>query len=290
MKTDLQDAELTPELLALIRATRGHVLTGDLTAPVLVGVGKDGETGTFSLERYMPSPSSLRARVALHSMGALHEYLREYGSHTTVIFVSKMLKPTTAPMVDIMCHFDYPDPAHNRWVDHTAEVCLNATPEVQSWLSANDTWFSQKEFCEFLEDNLGAIVTDDAAGLLEMVSDLRVSYDWTARNMVSSRDGSTRIEFSHESREGSATLPKEIVIRCLLFDGADYFVSFRVRPRFRFDRNDGKVKFKFKIERPENELRKIHVIIMDDLKDVADMCSANVYNGGLIKGPRDLCP
>lgn len=143
------------------------------------------------------------------------------------------------------------------FVSHKASFELKYSPEFRLWYGLHDKLVSQNDFAEFLEDNRADIVRPDAATMLEIAKDLQAHSEVTFASKVNTVNGAAVLNYEEQIKAtvstGRIEVPETFTIRIPVFFGE---LPQEITARLRFRISDGKLKFQFKLYRPEETIAK----------------------------------
>jgi uncharacterized protein YfdQ (DUF2303 family) len=143
------------------------------------------------------------------------------------------------------------------FVSHKANFELKYSPEFKLWYGLHDKLVSQNDFAEFLEDNRADIVRPDAATMLEIAKDLQAHSEVTFASKVNTVNGAAVLNYEEQIKAtvstGRIEVPETFTIRIPVFFGE---LPQEITARLRFRISDGKLKFQFKLYRPEETIAK----------------------------------
>jgi uncharacterized protein YfdQ (DUF2303 family) len=139
------------------------------------------------------------------------------------------------------------------WGDFRAEIVFRFTPQWLKWKSIDGRMMPQLQFAEFIEDNLGDIVTPPGADMLEIAQYLSATRSVDFRSAL--RLSSGQIQFQNvESVDakvgvGQTAIPETITLGIAPVYGLP---PFKVDARFRYRIVDGKLQLGVKLQRVED--------------------------------------
>lgn len=195
-----------------------------------------------SLEAYLPQPQRLQAAPTFLDVASFIAYVERFKVDDTLIFADRQSATLKAEL-------DYHGPAAPTFRDHTALLTLKLSEEWQAWKGADRRWFGQVELAELLEDRAVDIVEPDSATILEAVSKLKLAKAVNFEKAIDLTNGGVNLVYSENvSEKGQMKLPTEFRLALRPYEHCDP-VAVRVRLRYRLD--EGKVKFQYRLDRPD---------------------------------------
>lgn len=162
------------------------------------------------LESLLNAPKRISCKFELSDMRGFIDYVNDFKSEGTAIFAGKE---------KITCIFDYHKKDAPAWGDHVATYNLAINKRWRDWFGKNNTWLSQRDFCDFLESGVNEIVVPTQAEVLDLAKNFRA----TAKLEVVSDINSNIISYNKETKGAHArtevTLPEFIEVAVSPFDG-----------------------------------------------------------------------
>jgi uncharacterized protein YfdQ (DUF2303 family) len=165
------------------------------------------------------------------------------------------------------------------FVSHRASFPLKHSDQWKLWMGQNDKLIPQAEFAEFLEDNRADVVDPDSATLVEIARDLTAHTDVNFASKINVVNGSAVLKYDEQVtasvRQGQILIPEMFSIRIPVFYGEEPTV---IKARLRFRIGDGKLKFQYKLYRPQ-EVRQL--AFDEAVGDIAAAVGISVLQGTL---------
>jgi len=229
----------------------------DLAASIkdVIHVDDDGQPicilpdgySVHDLERYLPLPARIRASVALLTIAGLVAYTNRYKSKATTIFAN----PETG-FICVVLDYHTPETNGQSWVTHKANFAPKSTEEWRRWNQKHDAWMGQREFAEFIENNVEDIRTPNGATMLEIASTLEAKASSSFQSGVRLDNGSQRLSFTTEiaakaGEKGQLDIPLGFQLALRPFVGGS---AYPVEARFRYKITDGKLTLRYQLVNP----------------------------------------
>lgn len=136
------------------------------------------------------------------------------------------------------------------WADHQAVFIPAHTLAWAKWRAFANTWWTQVQFAEFLEDRMAEIVAPDGATLYEITTNLTVNTNVAFRSSINRANGRVQMTYAETGDEGGGKvgdllIPETITIRVAPFEGTE---DQDMTGRFRFKaEREGKAYFHYSL-------------------------------------------
>lgn len=202
------------------------------------------------LEKMLPRPLAVRANVTLATVDAFIVYVLEFKDNPTRIFAH----PITGKLVAIL---DYHEPKeltgpNPSWCAHRCLFAPTNTVEWSRWMGSNNIWLKQRDFAEFIENNVDDIKTPNGAEMLEIASSLEAKTAVEFKSGVRLDNGSHRLSFSAETvakagDKGTLDIPSVFTLAIAPFVGGE---AYPLNARFRHRIEDGKLTLRYQLVNP----------------------------------------
>lgn len=139
------------------------------------------------------------------------------------------------------------------WGDFRVEIGFRFTPQWKKWKAIDGQMLPQVQFAEFVDDNLGDIVTPTGADMLEIAQYLSATRSVDFKSGVRLSSGQIQLQ-NVENLEvkvgaGQIAIPETITLGIAPVYGLP---PFRVDARFRYRIEGGKLKLGIKLQRTED--------------------------------------
>lgn len=152
----------------------------------------------------------------------------------------------------VTCVLNHSDGETPNWHDATVQWKLERDPFLKLWLAKADTWLTQDQLMEFLEDRLEDVVQNpkpsknllsgpSQSELISVISDLRITTDATFTSKKDLHNGNYVFESSKQDKP-SVEVPAMFYLGLPFFDGSGDGFIFPIRLYYRL--SQGKLTFR----------------------------------------------
>lgn len=265
-KEDTEDGVIIADLSRKLTVAQAEpkvpkILDG---APYIVLRDADGNERAEQLLGRLPAPHRKHGTVKLFDVDSFIWYYKEHGNGAPVYAT---LEP--AQFLAVLNEHTK-DAAGYR--DYRADFTVKHSKEWQTWVQHNGhgaAFNSTDSFALFLEEQSLDIVKPDAATMLQIALNFRLSQDVQFKQVTRLQDG--QIDFGYSTvinaeakQEGGRKLqiPEVFTIEVPVFDGPTQ-PRYRVDARFRYRLSEGKLKLWYELVRP-------HKVVQDAFKAIWD--------------------
>lgn len=220
-------------------------------------------------------PQRRTGTVKALDLASLIAVTNRFKSEHSALFQKAIIKDNDL-LASLQTVFNYhPGGADNTAADnadHRVRYEFPLSEELKIWLGKNKTGFDQKEFAEFLEDNIADLVIADnehfhtsfgdmapafttPSKILELARGIDIRVEERVTQAFRTADGSFNLQYTSENKDAAGNklnVPEWFVLGIPVFENGKYF-QFPVRLRFR--QNQGQVKWFFELYRKNDILR-----------------------------------
>ena len=270
-RIDRPTAEVVERLTREAEHGKATPVPLDRNGLVLLQQGPGREPQILDLaEEHGDKPRRHRGSVQLTTVDALTAYLKVHADEGTTVWVH----PTSGRVEAVIDDHTKDQPAFG---EHRAVLQLDPTPAWKAWTAIDGSMLKQRDFAEFIEDNLLDIVVPDAATLLEVAQTLsgKTDVEWKSARRL--QDGSVDVRFTEtvDAQAGIAgdlPIPTAFVLKLAPFRGEE---PTDVHGRLRWRLNGGQLTLGIRLDQP-------HLIVERVVGDIRDRLAgefANVYVG-----------
>lgn len=212
-------------------------------------------------DEYLDEPRRKHSHPVVTDVGSFaHYYLKHADAHTEVFADIDTDAGAIAGCTRVEAVLDAHTPIDPRWQDHRLTLLLKPTPEWTDWAGSNQRMMSQASFADWIEDHITDIAADgpcDGATLLEMAQQFQAhtKVQFSSGHRVSS--GATKFIYT-ETIDAKAGERGEITIPTAFELGIRVFTDlppYRVKARFRYRMNDGRLTLAYHLDNPERTVR-----------------------------------
>lgn len=232
-----------------------------------------------SYESLKLKDSFIKESVSFEDLRGFLKYVETYkGTETAIFLNTKRIKAS----------FDYHNNKSN-YNKHHAEFVLEADKRFLHWVDSQNEWFTQKDFCDFLDSGLNEVVNPSQAELIDLIRNLRA----TTKHEVSfqQKAGYAEVGYNKATSVGSidksgVTIPEYFEIACLPYKGltsvnADVAEEFqipsyqtKVKLGFRTSEEGSRLEFKYTVlaserlvEQTQEAVKKLVAHKFESIKD-----------------------
>lgn len=205
--------------------------------------------GKISLETGFPAPLRKRGTVKVFDAVSFNAILADNaGAGEATIYI---YRDVDAPAIVGVLNGNTKEGAG--WGDFRVEIGFRFTPQWKKWKAIDGQMLPQVQFAEFVDDNLGDIVTPTGADMLEIAQYLSATRSVDFKSGVRLSSGQIQLQ-NVENLEakvgaGQIAIPETITLGIAPVYGLP---PFRVDARFRYRIEGGKLKLGIKLQRTED--------------------------------------
>lgn len=216
-KTELQELK---EMFS--RAQEVNYLRGG--KPLLI---LNNDQSAKDLEYLLNSPTVIRGKYTFTRQSSFIDYVNEHKSVGTRVYV-----PSALSFLAVINHASHGDP---QWNNHTAELQLKQTAEWVTWKGANQRSMNQRDFAQFIEDNMKDVVNPVGAALLDLLRTIKLTQTLEIGGEVNERGDLTSQMFDIKAKNSAGAkmdveLPGNFTIAIAPYeDGAVLTIDCRLR-------------------------------------------------------------
>lgn len=205
--------------------------------------------GKISLETGLPAPLRKRGTVQVFDAASFNEILdANHGTGDATIYINR-----DADEPAIVAVLNGNGASGPGWGDFRAQIVFRFTPQWKRWKAIDGQMLPQVQFAEFIEDNLGDVVTPPGADMLEIAQYLSATRSVDFKSAVRLSSGQIQLQ-NVENLEakvgaGQTAIPETITLGIAPVYGLP---PFRVDARFRYRIVGGKLMLGIKLQRIED--------------------------------------
>ena len=204
------------------------------------------------LAQYAPTPDRKKGQVTLTDAASFSTYINRHADATTTTLWGDVSRARIIAVFD-----DHSTGTEAGWGQHRALLGLQLTEDWAHWTARDGQMMAQAAFAAHLEDGAAAVVSPDAATLLE------VAQSFHAKNNVAFRSAarldSGEVQFLYEEnvtakagQKGELAVPASFELGLAPFEGGE---AQRIVARFRYRLSEGRITLGYKLTRPDQVLR-----------------------------------
>lgn len=174
-------------------------------------------------EETREKPKRIKASIGLLSVESFVAYYTRFAApEKTMVFANEQERT-------IRAEFDAHEKDSPDWREHQCTLHLKPSLEFDKWSRYSGRFVNQKEFAEFLEDNLEDIVEPDGAAILEVATNLTNVKQTNFNSSVNLQNGMIGLQFVEKDTQ-TVEIPKVFKIKIPVFEnGPTYTVGVRFR-------------------------------------------------------------
>lgn len=230
---------------------------------------------------YAPLPDHIRQTVELHDAKSFIEYVTLFKCVRTRVFAS-VPKGGLLESPRFEAIFDFHEPVINLATrcTHRAKYTCPLSLAWQTWAGIHGKALSQREFVDFVDDNIPDIVSPKAAQVLELARDFNAHTEVKFASKVNPITGGVSLNYQEETDSGTATGQLKAFDRIGLvipiFEGGD---PVPVEAKVQWVPRDGKLAVTVKLFRPSETKR---TAFAEMAAAIQDAIGITVLNGGAL--------
>lgn len=220
----------------------------------------------------------VRQGVTLQTVDSLVDYVNRFKSPDTVLLadiansrIAALIDYHTPPTTAIAEGDAAPTevaPAQAQPVTHRAAMALPFSEEWKTWRDVSGKMMPQKEFAQFLEENLGDISRPSGADLLDVARDLQAVRKADFKRVVRTNGDDESFEYSEETtagaRNGTVEVPTHFALQIPVYFGSR---TVELQAFLRWKLEEGALLLGIKLHRPEHVRQAMFHEIVGDAGD-----------------------
>ncbi len=231
------------------------------------------------LEGFLEKPMLKRAVVELWDRESFVAYIKNHKLPTSRIFANFVAETPKAE-----CVMDYHGNGEAFWGLHRADLVMKNSKDWLLWMSHNKKRFGQRDFAEFIEENLHAFSQPSAAEMLEVVRDFKACTKAVFSSEVSEDNGDVVFHFEQKTspektKRGKLEVPERFAIKIPVFEGEP---AVEIEAWLRYDITEGVLTFRYVLKQPEKAREEEATRILAEIKKATDI---PILTGTLISMP-----
>lgn len=161
--------------------------------------------------KHLSQPVRIKEKLDFHDATTFVDYINTFKTkHSRIFFDTDRL--SFSALLDYSA--PHGDPA---WGDHVASLVLRHSEEWKLWFGRNGTYYGQREFGRFIEDNQDQIVTPGGTEVLGLVMAFTATKNIAFQEAHKLQNGQTELMWKEDIKTGSVTIPYKIAIRIPVF-------------------------------------------------------------------------
>jgi len=195
-------------------------------------------------EPYLPAPIRIKEVVTLSTLSSFAAYVNEYKADETKLFVSET---DGGGKVTFWSYFNYHTKDLPSWKGHRAGLSFMYDDDFIIWKNNQKEYFPQKQFAEFIQEQIHNVVHPNAAELLEMCLTLQGKSELTFGGAHRLDNG--QVKFSYEENiemkgggKGSITIPEVLTLSFPFYRHSEA-IEVNAQLRYRINKDNGAISF-----------------------------------------------
>lgn len=209
------------------------------------------------LSRFRTHPTRKKAHPTFYQCESFTRYVNEHKIGATRIYV-----PSNTTLLAVIDHNGAGEEKPG-WAEHRATYNMQHSLEWQTWTQKSGQKMTQKDFCEFVEDNTKDFA--DRTDMLELVRTLQVNSNVAFSSWEKDDNGNVALHFNkmvqaQAGPKGEVELPQRFTISIPCFVGG-VLLPIEAKLRFEISEQDKKLKLWY-------ELQKIQQMLTEHTKQV----------------------
>ena len=248
------------------RAAAPHELT---PGSIYALVDNDGKIHELNLDRdeYRDTPRRKKGTVIAHDANAFTTYVGKHRLASTEVWADEEGTRVVAVLNAHQESDSQIDAGPAGWSDHRVLYAVRKTDAWKAWLAHDRIWHTQTDFAEHIEDRVIDIVNPTGATMLELAQSISGTVGVTFESSKRLSTGEGRLEFKETvdakaGHRGQLDIPETIELALVPFQGAP---AYKVKARFRYRINGGKLALSYALERPEDVIREAFADVISSI-------------------------
>lgn len=188
----------------------------------------------------------IKQKVQMLDTGSFVAYVNRFQDNGVTTIFGDYRAMKIRALIDYHSRLDQPQPGR---LAHDVEFIPPWSEQWARWRVIDGKPQTQREFAEFIEENLQDVVTPEGAAFLDLVTGLQATKKVAFASGVRLHDGSNQLTYSEdvEARgKGTITFPSEFEIGVPLLFGGE---AYRIRCLLRYRIDEGKLVFAVRVHR-----------------------------------------
>ncbi|GGJ81772.1 hypothetical protein GCM10011583_11510 [Streptomyces camponoticapitis] len=223
---------LEPGKVHVVALGRGEYRQIDLTGPEHTGV-----------------PARKSGTSIVRDVDSFVAYFEKHGDDDSEVYADVEQRTITAVL-------DAHSAEGARWGRHRLQLQLRHTPAWLAWTKVDNQLMPQKDFAEFIEDNLLDLVEPSAATMLELAESFEATTSAAFQSSQRLDNGQRRFSYTEEisakaGHKGDIVIPATLRLGLRPFEGSE---PYSVNARFKYSLAKEELKLGVKLDRPGDVL------------------------------------
>lgn len=203
------------------------------------------------LTHLLDTPPRKKGHPKFTQAASFCRYVNEHKEESTRIYV-----PSNLELVAVINHHQADSTGAPGWGDHRATYAMKHSLEWETWTRQNKARMSQKEFAEFVEDNVSDIA--DRTNMVELIRTLQINSNVAFEGWEKDNQGNATLRFqkvvqARAGEKGEMELPPTFQINIPCFMGGRA-MPMLAKLRFEVSEQDKKLKLWYELQQVERRL------------------------------------
>lgn len=199
---------------------------------------------THDLSKFQPRPARKTGKVTVEDADSFLNYVATHGEPGTTLYAD----PQSAAVTAILNAATRDDAG---WADHICTLRLRRTPEWMRWFSVSDTWQTQEDFAEFVEESSRDFRTPTSGYMMEVAQTFEAKMGADFETGVRLDNGTRQLVYketvtARAGQGGTLDVPTNLILGLAPYVGGP---GFNVEARLRFKIVSGTLHLMVKIDR-----------------------------------------
>jgi uncharacterized protein YfdQ (DUF2303 family) len=215
----------------------------------------------------MSRPVRVLGDVTAYDVASFCDYVNRHSDRAASLIYAKL---TPAAFICVLNDHGKGTPG---WRDHRCTFMLEHSPEYLAWHEQDGKQMGQREFMEFIEEQLVDFVTPTGAKMYELATNFKVHSQAKFNSGITQSNGSVKFEYTEvveggAGRTGNLEVPEEFKITIPVWAGlAQKKYAFGARLRFRLQ--GGVLSFLYALDRPAKVVEQAFADTLEAIKTKA---------------------
>lgn len=197
-----------------------------------------------------PIPNHPKGLVKLRDAASFIRYYIDHATSDSRVFCTQDPARFLAVFDEFLADEELVSDQAN-WREFRADFTVPASREWLLWNASNRKAMNQKEFAEFLQDNLPDITVPSGAELYEIALNFEAQQSGSFISSQRLQDGSHNMTFRADNSGGTVRLPEYIALQIPVFENE---APRDLRARLRYRAKDQALTLWYELERPHKVL------------------------------------
>jgi len=189
------------------------------------------------------APRRISREVSAHEIGGFISYVNRFKSEKTALYCTSDKSPS------ILARLDDHQPSAPSHVEHMARYGCPVTEEWGRWNAKHKANMDQKEFAEFIEDNIRDVAEPTGVEFLSAITNFRDTRQVEFNSAQRLSDGMVQFSYVEKETAQQVRFPTEIKIAVPVFMGLDTLYAVNARVKYRL--KEGALTLWYELDRPD---------------------------------------